>query len=283
MISGDFFGRPTAFLQNDLIRVEYLTYAGPRIVRVFLDGDPENQLAEMNHKQIETSEGTFNMMGGHRLWHAPESVNVPIFQTDGVSLIQREQEVVLLGPVEAKTGIQKQIRLELKEELARVDSSPSPDQFWILDGGAGTLSQLLNFRWEGRRGFPWMHLSPRHIAKPADYFLVSHENQRSQAKNQRSGCCLVLQRLVRHRLKWFHESPGLGQLYPEGDGGLKNASSPRWTESTPDMNCNTEIYVWDDFCQWRRWVQLPGWRPADLWSMRRYGNGHARQGIQITG
>ena len=70
---GDFHGRPTYSVQNQFLKLEFLSEAGPRLVRLFLTDHPENILAELPHLSQHTPYGTFHMFGGHRLWHAPEA------------------------------------------------------------------------------------------------------------------------------------------------------------------------------------------------------------------
>jgi len=53
-----FFGLPTGILENDHIRLEYLTNAGPRIVRLSLHSGP-NMLAELPDAHVETPLGPF--------------------------------------------------------------------------------------------------------------------------------------------------------------------------------------------------------------------------------
>ena len=72
-MSQDFFGYPTRTLANEHIRLDYLTTAGPRIVRLSLAGSDDNLLAEVADIKIPTPYGDFYIFGGHRLWHSPEA------------------------------------------------------------------------------------------------------------------------------------------------------------------------------------------------------------------
>lgn len=249
MISGDFFGRPTAFLQNDLIRVEYLTYAGPRIVRVFLDGDLENQLAEMNHKQIETSEGTFNMMGGHRLWHAPESSpRTYIPDEDGVSLIQREQEVVLLGPVEAKTGIQKQIRLELKEGLRGLilHHRLTNFGFWMVELAPWAITQF-PLGGEARFSVDAPVTSPYLPNRQITFWSYTRTNDPRLKINDQDVVISAEAGSPPFKIGSMNHQGWVS--YTRRGWRFEKRFQPQVDRIHPDMNCNTEIYVWDDFIE----------------------------------
>ena len=68
----DFHGYPTGVLQNTHLRLEYLTHAGPRIVRLFPAGSEDNLLGEFPDIGWDSPRGYFDLIGGHRLWAAPE-------------------------------------------------------------------------------------------------------------------------------------------------------------------------------------------------------------------
>ena len=68
----DFQGLPTRILGNGLISLEFLTGAGPRIVRFSAFGK-ENLFAGIP-TSVGTPYGEFFFRGGHRLWHAPEAL-----------------------------------------------------------------------------------------------------------------------------------------------------------------------------------------------------------------
>jgi hypothetical protein len=113
-MSDNFYGMATRVLENNFVRVEYLTDAGPRIVRVFVKGAQGNLLAELPDKREPTPFGDYVFRGGHRLWHAPEAKprsyipdNAPM-QIDEIA-----NGVRLTQATEVATGIRKSIELEL--------------------------------------------------------------------------------------------------------------------------------------------------------------------------
>ncbi len=229
--------------------MEYLTYAGPRIVRVFLDGDPENQLAEMNHKQIETSEGTFNMMGGHRLWHAPESSpRTYIPDEDGVSLIQREQEVVLLGPVEAKTGIQKQIRLELKEGLRGLilHHRLTNFGFWMVELAPWAITQF-PLGGEARFSVDAPVTSPYLPNRQITFWSYTRTNDPRLKINDQDVVISAEAGSPPFKIGSMNHQGWVS--YTRRGWRFEKRFQPQVDRIHPDMNCNTEIYVWDDFIE----------------------------------
>jgi len=127
-MSDDFYGLPTARLSNAHLHLDYLTTAGPRLVRLFWGDDERNWLAEMPQKFWQTDYGRFYIRGGHRLWHAPETAaRTYIPDNAGLTVTPLDDGVRLLAPTEAVTGIQKQLDLHLHPHEPQ-NAVPHPDQ-----------------------------------------------------------------------------------------------------------------------------------------------------------
>lgn len=110
----DFYGLPTGTLESPHLRVEYLTTAGPRLVRLFLAGRDENLLAELPGWGWETPYGIYYPYGGHRLWYAPESMpETYIPDSDGLAFLELADGVRLMRPADRETGIAKSIEVHL--------------------------------------------------------------------------------------------------------------------------------------------------------------------------
>ncbi len=109
-----FHGLPTQTLENEHLRVDYCSQAGPRLVRLLLPGHPENLLAELPHHRHPTPYGEYRILGGHRLWQAPEDIlRTYIPDNDGLTVEQTPQSARLTGPVEPLTDLQKSIEIRL--------------------------------------------------------------------------------------------------------------------------------------------------------------------------
>jgi hypothetical protein len=109
----DFHGLPTAVLENETFRVEYLTTAGPRLVGLSFRGSP-NLLADAHDVSWETPRGAYSLLGGHRLWIAPE-IPERTYIPDGTGLRVRElpRGVELTGQHEPGSEVRKVLRVEL--------------------------------------------------------------------------------------------------------------------------------------------------------------------------
>lgn len=115
----DFHGLTARSLENDFLRLDYLTEAGPRLVRLFLAGSDENLLADAFDFTIPTPYGDYAFLGGHRLWHAPE-IPPRTYVPDLTGLVIEEFPggVRLLHPAEAQTGIAKMLAVRLVPDRA---------------------------------------------------------------------------------------------------------------------------------------------------------------------
>jgi hypothetical protein len=85
----DFHGRPAGILENSHLRLEYLTQAGPRIVKLTATGSEENLFGEYLDMGWDTPQGFFELIGGHRLWAAPEVPGVS-YLPDSEGLVVQE-------------------------------------------------------------------------------------------------------------------------------------------------------------------------------------------------
>ena len=134
-------------IDNGTVELVATTRVGPRIVSFsFLDGD--NVLFADEETLADYDETEWNVFGGHRLWHAPEDherTYVP--DNDPIEYETTGSGVHLVQPVEAETGIRKEISVELvpgdseaivTHSLTNEGSWPvslSPWGVTVLDGG----------------------------------------------------------------------------------------------------------------------------------------------------
>lgn len=115
----DFCGHPIGVLENDKLRLEYLTDVGPRIARLIPTGG-KNLLAEVPDLHQETRHGRYHFMGGHRLWQAPENLERTYIPDQPVKCDVTPDGVRILTAMEPGTGIVKEIQIQLAHEFAGV-------------------------------------------------------------------------------------------------------------------------------------------------------------------
>ncbi|MGB3701351.1 MAG: hypothetical protein WA997_08775 [Anaerolineales bacterium] len=108
----NFQGLPTQVIDNGLIKLEFLTEAGPRIVRLSAFGK-ENLFADVS-TSVLTEYGNFFFRGGHRLWQAPETMPDSYFpDNDGLSVKELPDGVCLIGSNAKTIGITKIMEIHL--------------------------------------------------------------------------------------------------------------------------------------------------------------------------
>lgn len=70
---GEFNGMPCRWLENGTIKLAVTTSQGPKIV-FWGYKDGSNIFVELPNATIPTPMGEYNLLGGHRLWYAPERI-----------------------------------------------------------------------------------------------------------------------------------------------------------------------------------------------------------------
>jgi hypothetical protein len=117
----DFHGYSIRRLSSRFLELDCLATAGPRIVRLTYKGS-SNLFAEVPDISIPTAYGDYHYLGGHRLWHAPESMpRSYIPDGDGLVASGLPDGLILDGRVEASTGIHKRLEVHLHSDESRVD------------------------------------------------------------------------------------------------------------------------------------------------------------------
>jgi hypothetical protein len=141
----DYYSHPARTLSNEHLSLDFLTQAGPRIVRLSLAGSQENILAELPDMTLPTSYGDFHILGGHRLWHAPESMPRTYMPDDsGVTVEDLPDGVRLCQPTETATGITKTMEIHLLPDRPSVTlvHTLQNDGLWPVNLAAWAITQL---------------------------------------------------------------------------------------------------------------------------------------------
>lgn len=118
-VAGEVHGRATRRLEGAACWVEVLAGGGPRIVGFGLRGGP-NVLAESPEVAWDQGYGRYELVGGHRLWFAPEAPECSVPDAEGLSVSVMTGGIRLMGAVEPPTGIRKRMEIRLHPEEARI-------------------------------------------------------------------------------------------------------------------------------------------------------------------
>jgi hypothetical protein len=131
-------------LKSDFLQIEYLTDS-PRIIGVIPRGK-SNLLAEIpDFQTIPTPWGDFHFQGGHRLWHAPESMPRTYVPDDcELTVTHLKDGVILDSPTEPGTAIRKriEIRLALDRASLTLTHSLTNDGLWAVELAPWAITQL---------------------------------------------------------------------------------------------------------------------------------------------
>ena len=117
----DYGGWPNCYrLANGVVELIVTTDVGPRIIRFGFVAQ-ENEFREYPEMLGTTGGGEWRIYGGHRLWLAPED-RERTYQPDNSPIrLERGDGVLhLVQPIEAATGVQKEIDIRLSSDDARV-------------------------------------------------------------------------------------------------------------------------------------------------------------------
>jgi hypothetical protein len=239
----------TRTLSNKFFELEYLTDS-LRIIGLTPEGKT-NLLADLSAQPpIPTPYGDFYFHGGHRLWHAPESMPRTYAPDTGpLTVTDLEYGVSLEAQTEPGTGIQKQIDIQLDTDSPSVTLTHT-----LINNGAWTVElapwAITQFRLGGTVILP---LSTEKI-DPAGLLSNRHFSFWPYARLSDPRL------LLRDEYTFIKANPAppfkIGYFNPHGwlaywvDGVLfKKSFGAQTNANYPDNNCNTEIYCNEDFVE----------------------------------
>ena len=107
-------------LANREIELIVTAEVGPRIIRLGFIGGP-NEFAEIAEDMGKTGGDRWRLYGGHRLWHAPESVPRTYYPDNQPVEWRADREGLrITSPPEPTTGIAKGMRIWIEAESNKV-------------------------------------------------------------------------------------------------------------------------------------------------------------------
>ncbi len=109
---------PSGTLNNNLVKISYLSQGALRLVHCSAFGSP-NLLAELPEVGWQTPHGTYHLLGGHRFWVAPESMDLT-YLTEPREILEEliPGGVRLTQPIDLRCGLQKKIEIVLHPRQA---------------------------------------------------------------------------------------------------------------------------------------------------------------------
>lgn len=131
-------------MANSAAELILTTDVGPRILHFALRGGP-NAFFVDEETAGRTGDAEFHSYGGHRLWHAPESMpRTYVPDNHPVQAIQTAEGIRLVPPVEEPTGIQKEwlVQLSPKSPHIRVVHRMTNTGLWPVRLAAWAISVM---------------------------------------------------------------------------------------------------------------------------------------------
>lgn len=229
---------PFASIQNDDLRLDYLTTTGPRIIGLFVNGVEGNLLVETPHEHWSTPHGEYYLRGGHRLWTAPED---PFFTPPEaeVEITKRDDHLTIKSPVDA-AGLQREITIQLESNIVHLvhriiwhgENQISLAPWAITQLRLGGVA-ILPFH-KGNGLLPDRNLVLWNYSELGDNRLELHD-----------GIILVHARATGKPFKIGTFTPRGWIAYAFGNALLVKRFRSEESEHYPDLFCNAEIYVGD--------------------------------------
>ncbi len=109
----DYHGLPTGSLVSPFLRLDYLQQGGLRIVRLVPADEERNLLAETPAFGWDTPYGRFSALGGHRLWHAPQTEQTATPEPQPLEISEEGLSVRLFQPADPWNHLTKCLDITL--------------------------------------------------------------------------------------------------------------------------------------------------------------------------
>jgi hypothetical protein len=248
---------PFASIENEFLRVDYLTTTGPRIIGLYVKGVEGNLLAETPNVHFPTPHGEYYLRGGHRFWTAPED---PFYTCpeDKVNVIAENNTVILRSDVDS-SGLEKEISFQLDENCVvlthRVTwhgKEPIELAPWGITqlrlGGMAILPQSNSDGLQPNRNFvlwPYSQVNDERLELHNDLILV-HGRAAEQAL----------------KIGNYNSHGWIGCLL--GSTLFVKRFFVNDLRKYPDMGCNVEVYVRDVCIELETLGPLTALRPGEF-------------------
>jgi len=239
----------THALSNDYLELEYLTDS-LRIIGLTPKGKT-NLLANLSHlSPIPTRYGDFHFRGGHRLWHAPESMPRTYAPDTGpLTITDLDNGVILETQTEPGTGIRKRIEIRLTTDTPSVTLVHTliNDGLWTVELAPWAITQ---FRLGGIviLPLPTENVDPAGLLPNRQLSFWSYASLSDPRLVLRDGYTFFrAESASAFKMGYFNLHGWLAYWL---DGVLfKKTFSVRKNAHHPDNNSNAEMYCNEDFVE----------------------------------
>ena len=227
-----------ASIENDSIRLDYLTTTGPRIVGLYVSGVDGNLLASTPEVHWETPHGEYYLRGGHRLWTAPEDPFYTCPEND-LEVVESENSVVLRSPVDA-SGLEKEITIQLNENCVYLSQKVTWHGDEPITFAPWSITQLRL----GSMGILPMPVDDHGLAPNRNLVLWPYTSLKDERLELHDDFVLLHGKGTTHAAKIGYRNT-LGWIACVLGDALFVKRFELSDETLPDMGCNVEAYVKD--------------------------------------
>lgn len=228
----------SASIENEFLRLEYLTATGPRIIGFYSKHKERNLLAETPDVHWETPHGEYFLRGGHRLWTAPED---PFYTCpeEGLSVIEDNNQVTLKGQIDA-SGLEKEISIRLDGHCVHLSHRVTWHGSYSIQIAPWGITQL---RLGGIAVLPLAHREG--LLPDRNIVLWPYSQMKDVRFEWLNDMLLLYGRGMEHAFKVGTYNTHGWVAYILGNIlFVKRFLVEEW-DSYPDMGCNVEAYVRD--------------------------------------
>jgi hypothetical protein len=240
-LDATFHGRRALRLEGASAWVEVLASGGPRIVGLGRSRGA-NVLAETPDLGWNTQHGRYELLGGHRLWFAPEDPErVAIPDRDGLAVERLADGLRLVGAVEPGTGLVRTIEVCVDPDLPVLEVRHE-----LRNAGAGPLElapwSITQVPFGGRVLLPQAPAVPGHAVWPTRTVVLwpytSWEDPRLRIRDD----LVTVEGIAGDELKVGLFDDAGWVAYVRDGTALVRRFVPAPGEPHTDLGCNVETY-----------------------------------------
>lgn len=228
---------PSASIENEFLRLEYLTEEGPRIIGLYAKGVADNLFAVTPEAHWSTPHGEYYLRGGHCLWTAPED---PFFTCPEQGLhIHQNGSLLLKSPVD-EAGLEKEIAIRLDGDRVHLSHRVTWHRATFIELAPWSITQV---RLGGMAILPLPHRDG--LLPDRNLVLWPYSEIHDDRFELEDGLILVHGRAREFPFKVGNFNSHGWVAYALGDALFVKRFTVDTTGRYPDFGCTAEAYVKD--------------------------------------
>jgi hypothetical protein len=248
---------PFESVENEFLRVDYLTSLGPRIIGLYAKQGDVQLFAKTPDAHWPTPHGEYYLHGGHRLWISPED---PFYTCpeDNVEIVVEGQSVTLHSTVEP-SGLEKEISFSLQENHVALTHRVTSHASEPIELAPWAITQM---QLGGMAILPQSVLNTG-LLPNRNHVLWSYSRLEDQRLELHDDFILVHGQAAQYPFKIGNYNPYGWCAYVRGKALFVKRFAVNPVRTQPDVGCNVETYVHDTFLELETLGALTTLQPKD--------------------